>query len=638
MDANLEALARELTALTQRFADLGAKLGDAARALEEAGAPPNDVLVTDLAGARSKFIELRADVLNAAEAASVPPKGEPESLTELEPLLGAIATALRLQAKTAEFQQIRQEVVATLDRVLEIVHRDDRAFPTLVGCHDQARVLREQAMALSDPEAPEARKLAANAQAFGDLLSMVENRDAMDDERYAQLEEAVSRTFGRPLAVAVARGRLAFADEIVEPAPEPEPAAEPEPEPAHEPVLAAPAPVPHVSFRDALPSLAPPPVDEPPLELAIEPPPAPPEPATLALESAPPPVVELPDEVPALTMPTVEMPPIEMPRLEPIAPPPAPEPRAPEPPEPEPAPPVAVPPEPVVAEAAPARPGPVAEPSAPDETAQWWLAAWARWSGWKSTHDFASVVREELGKYPYLLSVPIQKSPEYDDGLLAYGYSILMDHVEKQNPGCVGNALNSLKAGVSRPVGEQLYEYLVSEGHLGETYPEFVKNTLLAAVPEPGVWFQFRILESKEDTRIFQRPTARLGDAELSGQRLANDNQRYAEHKFKMTLPPLTMRCVQVSAESIRDARGVGVKLASDGAASESGWIATVPAGSKGKTETRRIVEEGTHVPGLGKEFAAVWIAVFNPDPTEDRRYDLSVFLRKDTKSPFRGR
>jgi hypothetical protein len=131
-------------------------------------------------------------------------------------------------------------------------------------------------------------------------------------------------------------------------------------------------------------------------------------------------VIELPDEVPALTMPAVE-------RVEPVASPPAPEPPAPEP-----ALAVAVPPEPVAA-TAPAKP--VAEPSAPDETAQWWLAAWARWSGWKSTHDFASVVREELGKYPYLLSVPIQKSPEYDDGLLAYGYSILMDHVEKQNPG-----------------------------------------------------------------------------------------------------------------------------------------------------------------------------------------------------------
>ena len=43
-------------------------------------------------------------------------------------------------------------------------------------------------------------------------------------------------------------------------------------------------------------------------------------------------------------------------------------------------------------------------------------------------------------------------------------------------------------------------------------------------------------------------------------------------------------------------------------------------------------------MPGLGKEYGALWVAVFNPDPMADRRYELSVFLRKDTKSPFRGR
>jgi len=594
MDGNLDALTRELTALTQRFVDLGAKLGDAARALEEAGAPPAAGLVTDLAGARSQFIQLRTDVLTAAQAVSVPPKGEPESLVELEPLLGAIEAAVRMKVQQAALAETRERVTATLDRVLEIVHRDDPAFAALVGCHGKARALRDAVRLLTDPGTPEAQRVAATAQSFADLLTMVENRDALDDERYAQFEESVSKAFGRGLAVAVARGRLAFAGEVAETHVEPPAAPEPLPEPVAEPpepVAAAPSPV-----HDAPPVLAAPPVDEPKLELEIAPPPPVPTPASVPIETP-------------VTMPTIERPPLELETRAPAPPP-----------------------------ARPAAGAPTAEPSGPDETAQWWLAAWARWSGWKSTHVFADVVREELGKYPYLLSVPIQKSPEYEDGLLAYGYSILMDHVEKQKPGCVGNALNSLKAGVAQPVGEQLYEYLVTEGRLRESYPDFVKNAVLAAVPEPGLWFQFRILESKEDTRIFQRPSARLGDTELSGQRLANDNQRYAEHKFKMTLPPLTMRCVLVSADNIRDARGVGAKITAEGAPGDSGWIVGVPAGARGKPEARRVTEEGTHVPGLGKDFAAVWIAVFNPDPDADRRYELSVFLRKDTKSPFRGR
>jgi hypothetical protein len=587
MEANLEDLGRELGALTQRFVDLGAKLGEAARALEEAGAPPSDALVEALGSARAQFIQLRTDVIAAADAASAPPSTVPESLTELEPVLAAVAEALRAQARQAALQRTRDAALGTLDRVLEIVHRDDPTFAALVGCHDKARQLRASVLALNDPASPDVARLTAGLQIFADLLTMVDSRDALDDERYGQLEESVSRAFGRPLSVAVSRGRLGFAGDVVEtPPPAPEP--------------------PRLVLETAPPS--PPPAPEPPPM---------PEPVSVP-EPAP---------VPMPTMPTIEMPKLELERSEPVAPPPPPPP----------------PPAPARAPVRPA-PAPAAaaavESSEPDETAQWWLAAWARWSGWKSTHEFAEVVKEEIGKYPYLLAVPIQKSPEYEEGLLAYGYSILVDHVEKQNPGCVGNALNSLRAGQARPVGEQLYDYLVAEGRLTETYGEFVKNALVAAVPEPGMWFQFRILESKEDTRIFQRPSARIGDTELSGQRLASDAQRYAEHKFKMTLPPLTARFVQISADIIRDARGVGLKVSGEGAPCEDGWVVTVPGASvkNGKVEARRITEDGTHVPGLGKDYAAVWVAVFNPDSTADRRYELSVFLRKDTKSPFRGK
>ena len=72
---------------------------------------------------------------------------------------------------------------------------------------------------------------------------MVEDRDGLDDDRYAQLEEIVTRTFGRSLAVAIGRGRLGFASEIAEtsPPPEPEPAAvAADPEPVMTPVDAPP--------------------------------------------------------------------------------------------------------------------------------------------------------------------------------------------------------------------------------------------------------------------------------------------------------------------------------------------------------------------------------------------------------------
>ncbi len=580
MEANVDDIARELAALTQRFVDLGTRLAEAARGLEAAGAPPANGLVEDLAGARGQFVQLRSQTLDAAAAVGVAQAAEPQSLHDLAPLLAAIGEALRAQARRAALEHAQHGAVDTLDRVLQIIHRDDPKFAALVACHGQAQETRAAVLALTEIESEDARRVVAGVGPFADLLTLIDNQEGLDDDRYAQLEEGVSHGFGRALAVAAARGRLGFEGEFVEApaAPEPEPAATELP--LEDPPLAVQAEPPD-TIEASAPAIEP----EPVVSEAV-----PSSESSLILESEPEPESE-----------------------------PAPETTA-----------VAV-----------AEPAPVTEvavdPSAPDETAQWWLAAWARWSGWKSSHDFQSAVREELGKYPYLLSVPIQRSPEYEDGLLAYGYSILMDHVEKQNPGCVGNALNSLKPGQTRPVGEQLYDYLIAEGRLRETYADFVKNTLLAAVPEPGPWFQFRILESKEDTRILQRPSARIGDTELSGQRLASDGQRYHEHKFTMTLGPLTTRFVLVSAD-VKEARGAGFKLAADGAASDTGWVVSAPSGNRtaAKNEARRIPGEGLHVTGLGKEHSALWVAVFNPDTAADRRYELSVFLRKDSKSPFR--
>jgi hypothetical protein len=552
MDANVEEIGRELAALTQRFVDLGAELGEAAQALQGAGAPPPNGLAEALAAVHGQFQQLRSQALTIADAAGVPAPAQPESLHALAPLLTAIAAALRERARREALEQAQQGALAVLDRVLEILHRDDAQFPPLVGAHTRARDVRAAILALTETESEDARHVAAAVRAFADLLTMVETRDGLADDRYAEVEENVSRAFGRALAVAAARGRLAFEGEVVE-VPPSEPTPEPEPAPVAGTLT----------------------LEEPPLELETSPPAPEPEPVAVAEDA--------PDATP---------------------------------------------------EAEPA-----SEPSGPDETAQWWLAAWARWSGWKSNLEFGAAVREELGKFPFLLSVPIQQSPEYEDGLLAYGYSILMDHVEKQNPGCVGNALNSLRPGQTQRVGEQLYDYLVTEGRLRETYADFVKNVLVAALPEPGVWFQFRILESREDTRILQRPSARIGDSELSGQRLASEGQRYNEHKFKMTLGPLTTRFILVSAD-VKEARGAGFKLVEDGAPSDSGWVVSVSAGSRSgvKTDAKRIAEDGLHVPGLGKEHGSLWVAVFNADPAADRHYELSVFLRKDAKSPFHAK
>src|SRR5437660_155678 len=183
-----------------------------------------------------------------------------------------------------------------------------------------------------------------------------------------------------------------------------------------------------------------------------------------------------------------------------------------------------------------------------DDGAQWWVSAWARWTSAKGTIDFNAAVKQELSKYAYLLSVPIQQAADYEEGLLAYGYSILLDFLERKSPGIVTRALNSLKtfvpgkAGHAQSAGAHLYNVLLGAARLVEQYPEFVRSVLVAAVPEPGLWTQASILESTTETRVFTHPSARVGDPDHNSQRLTQDRQRFADHRFAVTLPSLTAR------------------------------------------------------------------------------------------------
>src|SRR3989475_339786 len=278
-----------------------------------------------------------------------------------------------------------------------------------------------------------------------------------------------------------------------------------------------------------------------------------------------------------------------------------------------------------------------------DDGAQWWGSAWARWTSAKGTIDFNAAGKQELSKYAYLLSVPIQQAADYEEGLLAYGYSILLDFLERKSPGIVTRALNSLKtfvpgkAGHAQSAGAHLYNFLLGEGRLVEQYPEFVRSVLAAAAPEPGLWTQARILESATETRVFTHPSPRVGDPDHNSQRLTQDRQRFADHRFSVALPPLTARFFAVAAD-LSEPRGIDVKLMEGRANSEDAWLLTIPPVDRVdlKSEPIRLAREGTSVPGLGKDYAALWVGVFNAQPEAAKNYELTLSLRKDARSSAR--
>lgn len=52
------------------------------------------------------------------------------------------------------------------------------------------------------------------------------------------------------------------------------------------------------------------------------------------------------------------------------------------------------------------------------------------------------------------------------------------------------------------------------------------------------------------------------------------------------------------------------------------------------KSKLIRLAPEGTSVPGLGQDYAALWVAVFNADPEAEKKYDLILTLKKDVSRP----
>jgi hypothetical protein len=576
MAINADELAQRLAALSERFSHLAQLLTQSAQQAQ-AGTPPAESLIDEITSIRTEFVDVRQRVVEATKALSInaPGMAEIDSLKALKPVIDAVAKGIADQEKRAALMEARTKVMTVLDRILAISHRDGPNFTALAQCQAKAREIRQAA---EDPRVFDSENAPAfleSTPSFAALLTMIENRDALDDDKFAALEDAVTQSFGKTLAVAATRGKLVVGAVPASAAERPAAAAPRGQEPSPRMATPAPAVQPQPSPRVAAASAAAP---------------APAQPAT------PPPVIlgGLSGGSPAGRAGSgAEQ-----------------------------------------GEAAQA-----GEQAGQDEAAQWWVSAWARWTSWKGTLSFADAVKEELGKYNYVLSVPLQKSTDYEEGLLAYGYSILIDYIEHLHAGFVNKALNSLKTfqpgqpGQARTVGAHLYNVLVTEGKLNEHYPEFVKTVMLAAVPEPGLWTHARILESTTETRIFTHPTNRIGDPEHNSQRLTQERQRFADHRFPIVVSPLTTRFFAIAAD-LREPRSIDVKLLDGRNDSDQAWLMTMPPVGRTelKAEMLRLFPEGTSVPGLGRDYATLWIAVFNADPQTEKKYDLTLSLKQSSK------
>jgi class 3 adenylate cyclase len=428
------------------------------------------------------------------------------------------------EEEIAAFKAAVQRANGVLTRVLGIVHLDDPAFPALLECQAKASELRLAFSRGAERRGVTAKEVLDQILPFENLLTLTLERDTLTEERWAPLDAAVARVFGRPLVNAAARGRFSLGR-----AEKPTTAAEAAKERAKEPEPAAGA-------RGAVAgSLAPPPLDE---------------------------------------------------RAAGVA---------------------------------------------------WWAAAYAAWSQWKpSGLAWAHALREEVRRYPYLLSVQLRASADHDDGRLAGGYFLLLEHVENQSPGFMRTILSRAidEAGVEpRALGPKLYQLLVDGGRLRETYAAFVRDIIQVAVPTPGMWADAGVVERDDETALISRPTATVGDAQEETVQLVDPQDRVADRRFLVTVQPLTTRFFYVTSGKLNTARDVELRLTADDQPSDRAWYLTVRDSLSVRSDPKLLPMAGVPLPGLGRQHFGVWVAVFNPDPDEVVTYELTVSVKQPGQS-----
>jgi len=592
MSARLDDLRQRLAALRTRFAEVAARAAAAAAAMR-AGAVPAEALLDDLRGTAADFDELRLAILD--EASALPRAPDPTrlgTLKALDALVTTIGGAQTDRARRAAWEAARDDALSALDRVMTLVHREDTNFPPLAECQAKARELHA-ALSAAQPADLEriTTMVSGGIRPFAELVALAEGWNRLDDERCALLQDSISQNFGRPLALATVRGKLGREDEIIS-----APAAPVVPTARAAPVVDTPVagdvPVPGgapVGGGMRAPAGAP----------ASGGGNAPTGPPVVAGDGVAPPGSPLVVEI-RLTGERVQ---IETPQerrereelLERMA----------------------------------------------EETAQWWVGARRGWEALAQRGlPPAEAAREALARFPYLLSVPLAKSDEFEDGRLAEGYAILLQRLEKEESGFVRAALSRLNpqfAARARDetyaLGHELYLYIVAEGRLYKTYPDFLKDVIVHVLPEPGVWLQGAITDAEGSTTIVTRPEQPGGRPEQS-RTLTEAAERFTTHTFGVTTGPLTARFFSVQAGGLSDPTDVDIHLKENGAATDHAWVVVAPMDGKPQAPRKHRVG-GTKIEQLGKQHRAVWIAAFNSDPNADKRYELTVALARKVATPL---
>lgn len=199
MEQTHEILKQQLSALSQRYPDLGNRLAETAQKLKTAGIPPTKTLVDELIAYSQDFSNIQQKLLTQGQ----PTASQATSVQQLETLL------LNLTPAPAH-QKTHQQALEILERVLSLTHNEQKEFPPLQTAQNQARELQTAISQSTNQLHSVAESLATGNHPLVALVNLVEKQESLDDNQWGILEEQITGAFGKSLGVAISRGKINF--------------------------------------------------------------------------------------------------------------------------------------------------------------------------------------------------------------------------------------------------------------------------------------------------------------------------------------------------------------------------------------------------------------------------------------------
>lgn len=198
-----QQLLQKLSSLSKTFPNLGTRLFQAATDLQKTGTPPSESLLKEVTAYSHDFASLRDQGLQLAKYSQI----SPEAIISLDDIENLLKTP------TSPREDIRQQALTVLNRVLAIAHIDfstqQSNFPPLESVQIKAREL-QQAISNSPPNQlhPEAQPLTDGTHPLTAVLKLIEQQEDLDDDQWLTLEEIAIANFDKKLVVAISRGKL----------------------------------------------------------------------------------------------------------------------------------------------------------------------------------------------------------------------------------------------------------------------------------------------------------------------------------------------------------------------------------------------------------------------------------------------